>query len=342
MEIKKQKKRGAFTLVELLAATAIMIVLVVFVTGIAINMLRIYDKTTAALSTSSDAAMVLEPLQADFLSASMPDDGNFWFEVRYSGAVDNVESPLAPTIMLFARPQDRIRRKRSSSELLQGDLCTISYKLVHQSPFGSKYSTSSGNLVYGIYRAVLNAEDTLDTAVPYIIGRKGTNYSSKIPSKFWLGSDQITDPSDQKSYSISTWQTEVQNFLADGIVNLSLFFRYEDFSDGKQKLAVINNSNLVQWLRSAYPSTTITTFNKSIAASAGTIVFDDDSDNATSGKLLSVDVSLTVLTPEGRERLQSLQEQNNSGKIDETSYEDVLFEHGSTFTSSCALFGGKR
>lgn len=341
MKSKTQKKRGGFTLIELLAATAIMIVLVVFVTGIAVNMMRIYDKTTAALSTSADSSMVLDPLQSDFLAAAMPDDGNYWFEVRYSGAVDNVDKPSAPTLMFFSRPQDRIRRTRNSSEILQGDLCAVSYKIVHESPFGSKFSSSAGNLVYGVYRAVLNASDTFEYAIPYAIGRKGTGESSKIPSKFWNGNDQIKDPADQKSYSVKAWQTEVQNFLADGIVNFSLFFRFEDFSDGKQKIAAVNNPKLVQFLRTAFPNTTIVTFEKSLVASAGTIVLDDAFESKTSGVLRSAEVSLTVLSPEGRERLQSLQEQINSGKVDDTRFEDVLLEHGLTFTQTCPLFGGR-
>ena len=246
----KRNARRGFTLIELLAATAIMIVLVLFVTNIAVNMLRIYDRTVATLATNADSGILLDAMQEDLLSASMPDDGNTWFEVRYESDVGNIAKESAPELMFFARPQDRIRRSRSSTETLPGDLCAVSYKLAHLSPFGSRVSSSSaGNLVYGTYRAVLNAEDTFEFALPYVIGQKGDSSSSKLPSRFWKGGDQIEDPSDQKKYSASAWRTEMQNFLVDGIVDVSVFFWFDDFTDGERKIAVVNNSKIVQRLR---------------------------------------------------------------------------------------------
>lgn len=337
----EQKKRRAFTLIELMAATAIMIILVMFVTNIAVNMLRVYDRTIATLSTNADAGMVLDPMQDDLLSAAMPDDGNYWFEARYEDDVSNVEKYSAAELMFFSRPQDRIRRERNSTDLLPGDLCAVSCKLSHSSPFGSKFS-SSGNLVYGFYRAVLNAKDTFGSALPYVIGQKGSSDSSRLPSSFWKSGTQIEDPSNGQSYSSTAWRTEMQNFLVDGIVDFSVFFWFDDFTDGKRKIAAVNNSKLVSRLRSIYPDTTVLTFTKSFAASAGAVVFDEDFTNKTSGALRAMDVSVTVLSPEGKELLQAQQEQAGSGKIESEKFEAILLEHGSTFSRSFPLFGGQR
>lgn len=335
------KKRRGFTLIELLAATAIMVVLVLFVTSIAVNMLKIYDKTIATLSTNADSGMILDPLQDDLLSASMPDDGNYWFEVRYEDSVANIEKASAPELMFFACPQDRVRREKDSKELLPGELCAVSYKLAHQSPFGSKASSSAGNLVYGIYRGVLNAQDTFGLAIPYVIGQKGESGSGKLPSKFWKSGEQLTDPADEKNYSPAKWRTEMQNFLVDGIVDFSLFFWFDDFSDGKRKIATVNNSKIVQELRTAFPDTTVVTFEKSVAASAGRVVFDDNFESATPGALRSMEVSVTVLSPEGKDLLQGLQEQGNSSKVESDRFEALLLEHGATFSRSFRLFGGR-
>ena len=336
-----RKFSRGFTLIELMAATAIMIVLVMFVTNIVVNMMRIYDKTIATLSTHADSAMVLDPVQDDLRAAFMPQDGNYWFEVRYdTGAVDNIKKASAPEFYFFSHPQDRVRRESSSTDTLPGDLCTISYKISHASPFGSKYSSSAGNLVYGFYRAVLNSSDTFNTAIPYVIGQKGTTDSSCIPSKFWKGSDQITDPSDSQSYSASSWRTEMQNFLIDGIVDFSVFFWFDDFSDAKRKIVCFNDATVVQRLRSVYPDATILTFSKTLCASMGAIVLDDDFDGKTSGALRSAEVSVTVLSPEGKEILAAAQEQVSSGKIDETKFEEIITEYGDTFSRSCPLFGG--
>ncbi len=338
---KRKAIRRGFTLVELMAATAIMIVLVMFVTNIAVNMLRIYDKTISTLSTNADSGMILDAVQDDLLSASMPDDGNCWFEVRYEGDVSNIDKYSAPDMLFFSRPQDRIRRERGSTELLYGDLCAVSYKLAQKSPFGSKTSSNAGNLVYGFYRAVLNANDTFGLAIPYVIGQKGETASSCTPSKFWKSGEQIEDPSDKKKYAAGTWRTEMQNFLVDGIVDFSVFFWFDDFSDGKTKIAAVSNSKLVQKLRDVYPDTTIVTFDKSLAASAGSVVFDENFQSATLGALRSMDVSVTVLSPEGKELLQGLQEQGGSGQIESEKFNEILLEHGSTFSRSCPLFGGR-
>ncbi|MBE6400824.1 MAG: prepilin-type N-terminal cleavage/methylation domain-containing protein [Verrucomicrobia bacterium] len=337
---KKTFRRG-FTLVELMAATAIMIILVMFVTNIAINMLRAYDKTISTLSTNADSSMVLDPVQEDLLSASMPDDGNYWFEVRYESEVSNLEKYSVPEFMFFSRPQDRVRRERGSKELLQGDLCAVAYKIEHKSPFGSKTSSNAGNLVYGFYRAVLNAKDTFQYAIPYIIGQKGESEASGIPSKFWKGGEQIEDPSDGKKYNASAWRSEMQNFLVDGIVDFFVFFWFDDFTDGKTKIAVVNNSKIVQKLRDVYPDTTIVTFDKSLVASAGSVVFDENFGSKTLGALRSMDVSVTVLSPEGKELLQGLQEQRGSGEIETERFNEILLEHGATFSRSCPMFGGR-
>lgn len=340
-KIGKTNFSRGFTLIELMAATAIMIILVMFVTNIAVNMLRIYDKTIATLSTHADSAMVLDPVQDDLRAASMPQDGKYWFEVRYdSGSLDNLKKAAVPEFYFFSHPSDRIRREKNSTDTLPGDLCAISYKIAHTSPFGSKYTSNAGNLVYGFYRAVLNASDTFEYAVPYIIGQKSTSESSCIPSKFWKGSDQITDPSDSTGYTASAWRTEMQNFLIDGIVNFSVFFWFDDFSDGKRKIVTVSDSTTVQRLRNVYPDTTILTFDKTLFASMGAIVLDENFSGKTSGALRSAEVSITVLSPDGKEILAAKQESAGTGKIDEDTFEDILTEYGETFSRSCELFGG--
>ena len=133
----------------------------------------------------------------------------------------------------------------------------------------------------------------------------------------------------------------MQNFLVDGIVDVSVFFWFDDFTDGERKIAVVNNSKIVQRLRDLFPETKVVTFEKSLAASAGSIVLDDDFEGKTSGALRSADVSVTVLSPEGKELLQALQEQGGSGKITAEQFEEILLEHGATFSRACPMFGGK-
>lgn len=337
------KKRRGFTLVELMVATTIMIILIMFVTNIAVSMLRAYDNTIAALTSNSDARSVLDPLESDLTSAMTFDDSHYWFEVRY-GAEDNelgnLEETVAPQIMLFSQTSDRVRRSRTgnTAKELPGEFCAIRYTLVQKSPFGSQNETPE-NLSYIVYRAVLNSKDTLDLAVPHVVGAASAGGSSnQCPSAFWESAGQITDPSDERKYSPKDWATELQNFLVDGIANISLVFWYDDFSDGKRKIAVVNNPHLVSKLRETYPEYTVTTFQKSLCAGSGKIAFDDNFSGAKSGALRSVDISATVFGEAGKSALLGLQRQTNSGTIDEEKFREVLLEHGVTFTRSLTLF----
>lgn len=340
---KTLKKRRGFTLVELMVATTIMIILIMFVTNIAVSMLRAYDNTVAALTSNSDARSVLDPLEDDLTSAMTFDDSHYWFEVRYDGEEElgNLDENVAPQIMLFSQTSDRTRRLRSggTSKELPGEFCAVRYSLVQKSPFGEA-SESPENLSYTVYRAVLNAKDTLDVAVPYVVGAsgKGGDESKQIPSTFWNSGEQITDPSDEKRYSPKDWSTEIQNFLVDGIVNISLVFWYDDFSDGKRKIAVVNNPLFASKLRDAYPEYEVTTFQNSICAGAGKVVFDDNFSGAKSGVLRSVDVSVTVLGADGKSALLGLQRQSNTGTIAEDKFSEVILEKGVTFSRAIPLF----
>lgn len=341
---KTLKKRRGFTLVELMVATTIMIILIMFVTNIAVSMLRAYDNTIAALTANSDTRSVLDPLESDLTSAMTFDDSHYWFEVRYDGEneLGNLEEYSAPQIMLFSQTSDRTRRSRSGGTAteLPGELCAVRYALVQKSPFGDA-ANSPENLSYTVYRAVLNAKDTLELAVPYVVGamgKTGGDTDKQKPSEFWNSGEQITDPSDEKKYAPKDWATEIQNFLIDGIADITLTFWYDDFSDGKRKIAVINNPDLTSRLREVYRDYDVTTFKSSICAGAGKVVFDDNFSGAKSGALRSVDVSITVLGSAGKDALLGLQRQKNSGKIDDEKFEEILLEYGTTFSRSIPLF----
>lgn len=341
---KNLKKRRGFTLVELMVATTIMIILIMFVTNIAVSILRAYDNTVASLTSNSDSRSILDPLESDMTSAMTFDDPHYWFEVRYDGETDlgNIEDHSAPQIMLFSQTSDRTRRSRtgSSASELPGELCAVRYTLVQKSPFGAS-ANSPENLSYTVYRAVLNAKDTLECAIPYVVGaagKTGGDTAKQKPSEFWNSAEQITDPSDEKKYSPKDWATQIQNFLIDGIVDITLVFWYDDFSDGKRKIAVVNNPDIVSRIRDIYKDYDITTFNKAICVGAGKVVFDDNFSGAKSGALRSVDISVTVLGSDGKASLLGIQRQSNSGKIEQERFNEVLLEYGTTYTRSLSLF----
>ncbi len=327
-----------------MAATAIMVILIMFVTNIAVDMLRAYDGTISAISSNYDARSVLDPLEEDLVSARIFEDNHRWFEARYDEEeTGNLDKTSAPRIMLFAQPRDRIRRAKidASSTEIQGDVCAICYRLVQSAPFGSA-ANSPENLRYSVYRSTLNAKDTGEQAIPYIVGTNGKSSSEEdqTPNSFWTSSESISDPGeDNKKYSVSEWTTEIQNLLVDGVVDLTLIFWYEDFDDGKRKIAVVNNSRIAQYVRSAYKSYDVKTFSNSISAGCNKIVFDNNVNSATNGALRAVDVSVTVLGPEGKSLLSGYQRQESSGTISDERFTEILQEYGVTFSRSFKIFG---
>ena len=115
-------------------------------------------------------------------------------------------------------------------------------------------------------------------------------------------------------------------------------FWYDDFSDGKRKIAVVSNPKLTSRIRDIYKDYDVTTFRNAISAGAGKVVFDDNFSGAKSGVLRSVDISVTVLGSDGKDSLLGLQRQSNSGRISEEKFEAVILEHGTTFSRSLPLF----
>ncbi len=340
--MKKIKKfKRAFTLVEIMAATAIMIVLIMFVTNIAVDMLRAYENTNAAISANYTARCVLDPLEEDIASAKIFEDGKRWFEVRYDESdIGNLEKASAPRIMFFGQPADRVRRAISGSKSnlaseIQGDFCAICYKLVQKTPFGNA-ANSPENYVYAVYRAVLNAKDTSSAAVPYVVGANGksSNADQQTPNSFWESNEPITDPSDEKSYSASEWTTQLQNFVASGILDLSMIFWYDDLDDGKRKIAIVNNSRLIQYVKTAFNNSfDVRTFSSSISVGKTKIAFDGNVSGAINAKLRAIDVSITVLDDALKDRLSAQQKQSSSETISDEKFEEIL-QQGTTFTRS--------
>ena len=110
--------RRGFTLIEVMVATAIMIVIVLAVVTIAADTFKAYDRAVADLTTQSEARGALDALENDFQTAVIRPDGRCWMEVILPGtttpsgvpkAVGNLQPVDHPMVMLFSAPPDRPR-----------------------------------------------------------------------------------------------------------------------------------------------------------------------------------------------------------------------------------------
>ncbi len=334
------RKRRAFTLVEIMTATAIMLILIMFTTRIASDMLRAYNNTISSLTANADSRAVLDPIDNDLSSLYFPNDGKYWFEVRYDeNNQGNLDGNELPRVYFFSQARDRVRRiiDGNTKKELPGTVTALAYRIEQASPFGDTIN-SPENLSYIFYRSTLNSQDTQKIAMPYVIGNETTNSEEKrVPSAFWKSGEQITDPTDEQKYAVKTWATDLQNYTCDGVVNMTFFFWYDDLDDGKRKIAMARNSALEAQLRQAFPDVEIKVFSKSIAISSDKIMFDDRANNKTNATLRAIDVSITMLTQSGRDLLLAEQRQRNNGKIDDKKFTQILREYGVTYTRNIKI-----
>ncbi len=236
--------RSGFTLLEVMVSAAIMVIIVLVVVTVAADTFRVYDRTVADLSTQSEARGVLDAMENDFSTAVLRSDGRCWMEVVVPGSasvpgapglVGNLQAADHPIVMLFASPLDRPRWTPGPGRVaLKGDVCAVAYRIGQRSPFdapGEKIQQ-----VYGVYRTIIDAENTFSEALPVIHGstvanpkspwdywsaaRRFANYS-RIPTPSW-DSRVLIDAN--LSSATPCWTMDENNFIASNVVAMNLVF----------------------------------------------------------------------------------------------------------------------
>ncbi len=188
--------RRGFTLIEVLVATAIMVVIVLAVVTIASDTFKAYDRAVSDLSSQSEARSVLDAMENDFQTAVIRPDGRCWMEVVMPDtpsipgpkpqAVGNLSPSDHPIVMLFASPVDRPRWSPQSTAgarvPLRGDVCAVAYRIGQRSPFDMPGELSQQ--IYGVYRTVIDPESTFNQALP-IIMRMPPPPEPQVPGSPW-------------------------------------------------------------------------------------------------------------------------------------------------------------
>jgi prepilin-type N-terminal cleavage/methylation domain-containing protein len=412
--------RAGFTLLEVMISTAIMVIIVLTVVTIASDTLRVYDRAVADLSTQSEARGALDALENDFSTAMLRADGRCWMEVVVPGSaevpgpvpgpVGNLQAVDHPIVMLFGAPADRPRwTPGTPRSALRGDVCAISYRIGQRSPFDSPGDKIQQ--VYGVYRTIIDPENTFVDALPLILGstidapkspwnywtdapRKFANYS-KTPSPDYETRDLINASIVSAS---PCWTMDENNFIASNVVAMNLVFWGSSSlpatatapalkdpcarlpqtlrpvvlvgkSDDKSSMPASKGGYLAMYkyadgatdiatapLRYApngaptIPNPTPTGaglkvqpydyFSSRLRVYADRMYPDTLPLKPTSSawlpylpySLKGVEVSLTVLTPEGSKELRGLQMTNDNQKIPEADFKRIVYQHGRNYT----------
>ena len=244
MKTLAPRLRAGFTLLEIMVSTAIMVVIVLVVVTIAADTFRVYDRAVADLSTQSEARGVLDAMENDFSTAVLRSDGRCWMEVVVPGSasvpgapglVGNLQATDHPIVMLFASPLDRPRWTPGTGRVaLKGDVCAVAYRIGQRSPFdapGEKIQQ-----VYGVYRTIIDAENTFNEALPVIQG--STTANPRSPWDYWSASrrfanySRIPTPGWENRVLIDAnlssttpcWTMDENNFIGSNVVAMNLVF----------------------------------------------------------------------------------------------------------------------
>ena len=414
--------RAGFTLLEVMVSTAIMVIIVLTVVTIASDTLRVYDRAVADLSTQSEARGALDGLENDFSTAMMRADGRCWMEIVVPGTkpgdgapagvpdnVGNLQSIDHPIVMLFGAPADRPRwTPGTPRSALRGDVCAISYRIGQRSPFDSPGDKIQQ--VYGVYRTIIDSENTFVDALPMILS--STIDAPQSPWNYWSGSRRFANYSKTPTPDYETrdlinasnvsanpcWTMDENNFIASNVVAMNLVFWASSSLPATATAPALKDpcARLPQTLRPVVLVGKSDDKSAMAASKGGYLAIYNFADGATDiataplryapngaptipnptptgaglkfqpydyyssrlriysdrmypdaiplkptsaswlpylpYSLKAVEVSLTILTPEGSKELRGLQMTNDNQKIPEADFKRIVYQHGRNYT----------
>lgn len=143
-----EKSEGAFTLLEVLFASVLMVIVAAIVLYLSNTVLTTWQSSTEGLSLDSETDLVLDYLAQDLSSAFFRNDGQTWLMSDQSLSGQTVENTLWLRFFTSASDRDRTR---------PGDLNAVSYRLLPIEPLGGS-TTIEG--LSSLYRSIKEADET--------------------------------------------------------------------------------------------------------------------------------------------------------------------------------------
>ena len=288
----RNSAKRAFTLIEIMVATVIMIVLVGLVIQITSEVLKVWTRSSGKLSANAEARIAMDLITQDLETAVFRNNGQQWLRVEAPKDTEEGGNSLytdqTVSLKLFSPALDR-PKEDASGVAIPGDICAIGYRLAYK----KSYKGTNAPEVYALYRRVIDPQKTFDD---YMGSGNSGPQLALTDETLWadFGDGSITDDN---------------NYLAGNIIEFKILIYEQPATAGAA--VVPSNATLGGQLESG-----------SDYAYGG----DADTDAAVSTRqLLYADIILTVVSDQGLEML------NNLDKIAE-SVNDVVLQHGETFT----------
>jgi type II secretory pathway pseudopilin PulG len=301
----QKKRQSAFTLIEIMVATVIMIVLTGLVIQITSEVLKVWSRSSGKLAANAEARIAMDLLTQDLEAAVFRNNDLQWLRSEKDSTSLGTNTVA---LRLFAPALDRPSTKPDGT-VANGDICAIAYQLENRDPVsGSAALGDPDKRIWSLYRLVVNPQDTFD----HLIGGEVQRVLPDESAIEWKG---------------AVWSGESitglkgSNYLVGNIVAFNLDFYVNDDDDDDTQTKVVFHTRYGCGL----PNPNIKT-----GATVGPQAFSwmetpNDQQMAYRQPLAYAEIKLTVISDEGAQLLQ------NITKIPETE-EEVILQHGEVFT----------
>ena len=184
-------RKNAFTLVEIMVATAVMIVLVGIVIQITSDVLRVWNRSSGKLAANAQARIALELLTQDLETAVFRNNGQQWLRVEAEANVGTPTAGQTVALNLFSPALD--------SPAGPGDISAIAYRLA----YAPAYSGPNAPDTFALYRDIATPQITFDT----LMSTGDSGPQKDLIVGFWAPGSVI----------------QPENYLAGNIVDFKIF-----------------------------------------------------------------------------------------------------------------------
>ena len=293
---RQKKHQSAFTLIEIMVATVVMIVLTGLVIQITSEVLKVWNRSSGKLSANAEARIVMDLLTQDLETAVFRNNGLRWLEAE-TKEIASVAGyqPQTINLLLFSPALDRPLEDKDS-KVIPGDICAVQYELVYQNPVSGGSSRAEDNM-FALHRRVIDPSTTFNQ----IMGEGNQE-------TFTSWDDAIVTPV-VTTLSLNPYPApeHPQNYLAGHVANFTIDFYVID-NNGDE---VIVPSPI------KFGGTAPT-----VGSSAPSLAFP----------LAYAEISLTILSDEGTKLLQNLDANRGGTGFDFGDGEGIVRQHGEVFT----------
>ena len=202
----QMRSKRAFTLIEILVATVIMVILVGLVIQITSQVLNVWTKSSGRLSAIAQARIAMDLITQDLETAVFRNNGLQWIRSENDQISTLGDTTDTVALRLFSPALDRPTGP--------GDICAIAYQLKYANPItGSEASGSPDDRLFVLYRLVADPSTTFNSLM-------GSGAQDALPDK---------NATNWGASSIAG--TSGDNFLVSNIARFEIEFHVVDDGD---------------------------------------------------------------------------------------------------------------